>query len=100
MAAIYTQAAAMRSQLLDIKYSQSCSTEHPAYRTQSQVREMLVINSIKLRLFYKPHHVRKFERDGAERFECSSQAIGEIINVRYVSVDIVTYYEIGLLALR
>ena len=47
--------------LLDVKYGQIMSCERSFDRRQREVREMFLVDSVELRLFYQVQYMRKFD---------------------------------------
>ena len=56
---------------------------------------MFMVDSVELRLLEESHQMWELERDGTVGFQCSLESLSEIINVRHMSIDIVTHYQVA-----
>src|SRR5580658_4239338 len=88
----------MGRKLLDVKNAQSGLFENPAYASKRQVGEMLVINCVELVLLDQILQVREFQIDRAAGLQRDAQAVGEIIDIGNVGIDVIAAYQIGALS--
>ena len=52
---------------------------------------MFMIDGIELCMFKESHQMREFKCDRAVGFKCCFKPLGEIIDIRYVSIYIVAH---------
>lgn len=100
MAAIDPQAAAVRWQFVHVPDAQAGRGEDALHRAERQIREVLVVHGVELRVAHKLQQVRELQRYYAFGLEQRRQPSGEIVNVRHVGVDIVAGNQVRVAALR
>ena len=81
MARMNAKAAAVSGQLFHIRYSQSGSTKNLRNRQERQVREMFVINGVKLCVLDELHQMRELQRDRSSGFQHGFQSTRKVVDV-------------------
>src|SRR5262245_29284889 len=94
-AEINPQRPAMGRDLLHVEQLEAMLACEPIDRYERKIREMLVIDGIKLILGNEPLEMRKLERDHSLRREQMRHTRGEIVEIRNLGQDIVADDEIG-----
>ena len=79
----------MGGQLLNVADAQAGGRKNALGGIKRKVGKMFVIDGVELRSFDEPHHVGKFQRDGAVGLEHCLQPPGEVVDVGDVGVNVV-----------
>ena len=88
----------MNWQAFDMKDRQAMPLEKRLERCQAEVKNVLVINRIELRLFDKISRIGELENDSSFGLQQSPQACDEIVRVGRVRQDVVPENEIRVAA--
>jgi hypothetical protein len=89
------QRPAVRRQRLDVPHRQALGREDALHRAQRQVREVLVIDRVELRLLHQAQQVRELDRDRARRRQRLAQATDEVVDVGHVGQHVVAEDQVG-----
>src|SRR3954447_6602676 len=89
------QRPAMGCELFDVKNSKAMLVGKPLNGEEGKIREMLVIDGVKLILLDQPLEVRKFKSDQSHWRQQVRHARGEVMEIRNLCQHIVTNDEIG-----
>lgn len=81
--------------LFDVEYSEFVLGGETFDCYERKIREVLVIDRIKLVLINKPLEVRKFERDHTVARNQMRHSSGEVIEIRHLRQNIIADDEIG-----
>ena len=89
----------MRRKFLDVEYSQSSRSEDLLDSEVREIREVLVIDGVKLPAINHFQQMRKLDRYHALRFQYDLQASHKVIQVRNVRENIIGQEQVRLIAL-
>ena len=89
----------MRRQLLDVEEPQAVRGEDLSRGEQREVREVLVVDRVELRLLDQAQQVRELHRDAPPGVEQELEAGDEVVEVRHVGEHVVADDQVGRRAL-
>ena len=87
----------MGRQFLNIKHTQFCLGKNTGNRSQRKIREMLVINGVKLVLLNQAHQMRELQIYSAAFLQSDTQTLCKIIDIGDMRVHVVAANQISTL---
>src|SRR6266853_1938221 len=94
MTTIDAQRTPVRRKLLHVEQRYSVGGEHLLYGDKREVREVLVVNGVKLVLRHQPHEMRKLHSDHTVWREHDLHAADEVVQVGHVGEHVVTEQQV------
>ena len=91
---IDTQTAAVRRERLHIKEPQPLTLQDALYRVKREIRVVLMIDGVELRLLKERLQVRELERHHPRWLEQEAEACDEVIDVGHMGEDVIAEREV------